>query len=140
MLSILRAAAIIGAVVWTFNLYQAWSGLNQVSGFGALGQMAISLSGAKETLILHTIGATFLWLFGLFGGVFGGDDSEEHADTRQCPHCAETIKAAATLCRFCGSTVEPVTSAVKEPVAPESLTKTMKSSASHTRARFAGRH
>ena len=29
------------------------------------------------------------------------------SDTRECPHCAEVIKAAAKLCRFCGSTVEP---------------------------------
>ena len=29
-------------------------------------------------------------------------------DTRECPYCAETIKAKATVCRFCNKEVEPV--------------------------------
>src|SRR5688572_2780131 len=29
-------------------------------------------------------------------------------DERVCPYCAETIKAAATRCRFCHSDVKPV--------------------------------
>lgn len=29
-------------------------------------------------------------------------------DTRICPHCAETIKAAAKVCRFCTRDVEPI--------------------------------
>jgi hypothetical protein len=37
-------------------------------------------------------------------------------DTRECPHCAETIKAAAKLCRFCKSTVEPLFPAKEESV------------------------
>ena len=28
--------------------------------------------------------------------------------TRNCPYCAETIKSAAVVCRFCGHDVEPV--------------------------------
>lgn len=28
--------------------------------------------------------------------------------TRDCPYCAETIKAAARVCRFCGRSVEPI--------------------------------
>lgn len=31
----------------------------------------------------------------------------ELSDERACPHCAETIKAAATVCRFCGKDVTP---------------------------------
>lgn len=30
------------------------------------------------------------------------------APSRACPHCAETIKAAAKICRFCQRDVEPV--------------------------------
>ena len=36
-------------------------------------------------------------------------------DTRACPYCAETIKAAATRCRFCQSDVTPVTEPRSEP-------------------------
>ena len=43
------------------------------------------------------------------GGVAAGPVS----DTRTCPWCAETIKAAAVVCRFCGKDVEPL------PVLPE---------------------
>lgn len=32
----------------------------------------------------------------------------ELADTRDCPHCAERIKKAASICRFCGRDVEPI--------------------------------
>jgi hypothetical protein len=30
------------------------------------------------------------------------------ADLRECPHCAESIKRAAKVCRFCGRDVEPL--------------------------------
>lgn len=31
--------------------------------------------------------------------------AREGADTRDCPHCAETIKVKATVCRYCGRPV-----------------------------------
>ncbi|MCG3212445.1 MAG: hypothetical protein FOGNACKC_06115 [Anaerolineae bacterium] len=38
------------------------------------------------------------------------------ATTRQCPYCAETIKADAVLCRFCGSNLRPdITTASSQP-------------------------
>jgi len=44
---------------------------------------------------------------GLFSGANG-------TSIRQCPHCAEDIKAAAKVCRHCNRDVEPLTS---EPAA-----------------------
>lgn len=33
-------------------------------------------------------------------------------DTKQCPYCAETIRAEAVKCRFCGSLVDPTASSM----------------------------
>ena len=32
-------------------------------------------------------------------------DKQSSSDTKECPHCAETIKKNATTCRFCGNNV-----------------------------------
>lgn len=34
--------------------------------------------------------------------------ADAQPDTRDCPHCAETIKAAAKVCKHCGRDVEPI--------------------------------
>jgi hypothetical protein len=34
--------------------------------------------------------------------------SDEVSPSRSCPHCARTIKAAATLCGFCWSRLIPL--------------------------------
>ena len=34
-----------------------------------------------------------------------GPAQEKEADTRACPHCAEPIRVAAKVCRFCGRDV-----------------------------------
>ena len=38
----------------------------------------------------------------------GHSENVKRSDTRKCPFCAETIKADAVLCRFCGSRLEPL--------------------------------
>jgi len=37
-----------------------------------------------------------------------GQTKEASEGERTCPRCAETVKAKATLCRFCGSELEPI--------------------------------
>ena len=58
------------------------------------------------------IGAVLLIIFGI--GLWFIKDTPKTKKkkkelTRKCPLCAETIKADALLCRFCGSKLEPVT-------------------------------
>jgi hypothetical protein len=47
--------------------------------------------------------------------------SGPEADRRPCPSCAESIKAAAVICRFCGRPVEPVSPV--RPVRHETTTE-----------------
>ncbi len=55
--------------------------------------------------------------------------AETKSDTKDCPMCAETIKAAAQICRFCGHIFEPAV--VKEEIkefreTPDETKKTSK--------------
>lgn len=45
-------------------------------------------------------------LAGLLLGVLGhGRPPDDRAPTRRCPHCAETIKQDAKICRYCNRDV-----------------------------------
>lgn len=58
------------------------------------------------------IGAVLLIIFGIVSWFIKDTPKarkKKKEPTRKCPFCAETIKADALLCRFCGSKLEPVT-------------------------------
>lgn len=58
------------------------------------------------------IGAVLLIIFGIVSWFIKDTPKakkKKKESTRKCPFCAETIKADALLCRFCGSKLEPVT-------------------------------
>ena len=57
------------------------------------------------------------------------DEEKNHQtdgeDTKECPYCAETIKAKAKACRFCGKELYPVDTAAT-PSPPPSKKSTVK--------------
>lgn len=66
------------------------------------------------------IGAVLLIIFGIVSWFIKDTPKakkKKKESTRKCPFCAETIKADALLCRFCGSKLEPVT--IEEEPEPE---------------------
>ena len=137
MHGLLGLAAIIGASIMSMDLYEAYSALNRLSNFGFMGKMVINNPEVQNKMLMHTLGAAGLWILGISLIIyhFAPDADEgkstvvsgvtepspapapvvavQHSDTRECPHCAEIIKAAAKLCRYCHSSVEPVS---KTPV------------------------
>lgn len=137
MFGLLGFAAIIGAAIWTKDLYEGYAGVKQMASI--YGSWISNNPEIQSELMKHTLGVVALWIFGIgsviyhFAPTSPADKPADTPtvsptvpvaapvvtetvahDTRECPHCAEIIKAAAKLCRYCQSTVEPVS---KAPVA-----------------------
>ena len=129
LLTILRAAAIIGGFIWGLYIIAGWYALSLVYSYrlNSFDFFGVT-SKAVEVLLVQTLADVVLLLFGFFGGSNKAANSDRifhvrnHAenlqypdhlvdeiDSRKCPECAETIKAAARVCRFCKSKVQPRT-------------------------------
>jgi hypothetical protein len=67
----------------------------------------------------HLMGAAVTFLAGIMLIGFGSSQgtSSAGATVRQCPHCAEDIKAQAVLCKHCGKAVEPIAQQTDERAA-----------------------
>lgn len=65
--------------------------------------VAIGKKGARGPIVANIfLGWSLVgWVFALGWAIYLPKKIEE----RVCPHCAETIKAAADVCRFCGRDV-----------------------------------
>jgi hypothetical protein len=133
---LLGLASIIGAFIMSMDLYEAYSALKEMSNFGFMGKMVTNNPEVQKKMLMHTLGAGGLWILGIGLIIYhfapNADEGKstvvsgvtepspapavtvQHSDTRECPHCAEIIKAAAKLCRYCHSAVEPVSKAPVE--------------------------
>lgn len=67
----------------------------------------------------------FAWSHSAIAGKQALNASELAAqdDTRACPQCAETIKAAAVKCRFCGADVTPMAAPARRSADEEAQIK-----------------
>ena len=146
LMTLLRGASLIGAFVWTLYLFRDWSAFNEAARWGVFESV---IAQARLVLIVQSVVVIVLYIFGFFGGTLSGSanedtkgsprnlsatndsgkailqsaytESTDESETRDCPFCAERIKAIAKLCRFCGTSVEPTVlegGSSHQPVSP----------------------
>lgn len=72
----------------------------------------IGLLSDKQNFILFAVAMAVVGAIFMNTAKGADSDTVEHQQvqrqTRNCPYCAETIKAEATLCRFCNKEVQPI--------------------------------
>ena len=96
--------------VWLLSAYVLWA-VVYILLFGIF-SAAIAVSRGRSGVGWFLIGLLFP-AFGLLVGVM--PVLEDTDGTRQCPACAETVKAEAVKCRFCQSGLESVMKEEKDP-------------------------
>ena len=82
-----------------------WIGVNFLIGYAIGKPKDQAISSALICVLLGPIG----WII----------SAASSGNTRQCPHCAERVKAGATVCRYCGRDLPKIT-----PSAPVKLPPT----------------
>ena len=78
-----------------------YPGMERVNNFGLMDER-------RNGLIVSGLATlSGILLFG-FGSLRRPTDDKSDSDQRDCPHCAERIKGAAKVCRYCNREVEPI--------------------------------
>jgi hypothetical protein len=101
---------------------------------GVLGWIIVAVMEPTDQVRRQRQAETFATAAAVMGQVPGGSTGapgQTPSVTRECPWCAETIRAAAKVCRFCNREVEPL-----ETVSPELVTQQRDASFECVRAEF----
>jgi hypothetical protein len=83
-------------------------GFGGLIGYAAAQRKGFSLVGGTIAGVL--LGPVFAWLLFVVSGIGTGDEAR-----RRCPHCAEWIQRAATICKHCH---QPVPALAAPPARP----------------------
>ena len=110
---LLFIGAIAFFVVFTMDTSVATDFGGRVHNIGLMndGQNIIIVAG-----VLAVIGAIFVGFASKSPQPI--ESAVENSSVRICPYCAETIKTAATICRFCQKELPPIIASVTPQVAP----------------------
>jgi hypothetical protein len=78
-------------IVWSDILIESSGGSDPIASHGHRKEDAVRIKELIEEAQSKNLG--------------GSAPAAEAGETRACPYCAETIRAAAKVCRYCGKTV-----------------------------------
>jgi Uncharacterised protein family UPF0547 len=97
----------LAIVLWTvFSLYECTTRVEIVTADPSLSDTARDIAAGTVAIIWFIFWSVPAVILGVLASAFRREPAKEPPrvgrKTKTCPMCAETVKAAAVVCRFCG--------------------------------------